>query len=140
VLNPPHRFAKSMVPERLSLRYQRLIGLLEGKSDIENDPLRAMNDLIAIKQCKIALSPVAMPNLFIIGNEVAYEGMKRTGSGGFDMTHCETSPEELNDIIKKFDKFFKESHDEMISTHPPDGCLLEQLKKFYNEAMAYAKL
>ena len=140
VLNPPHRFAKSMVPERLSMRYRRLIGLLDGNSDIENDPLRSAYDLIAIKQCEIALSPVPMPNLFIIGNEVAYEGVKRTGAGGFDMTHCETSPEELNDIIKKFDKFFQESNNEMNSKHPPDGHLIEQLRKFYNDAIAYANM
>lgn len=140
ILTPPHRFAKSMLPDRLSMRYKRLIGLLEGKSEIETSSLTPEDDLKAIKQCDIVLTPVSTPNFFIIGDEVAYEGMKRTGSGGFDITHCETSTEGMEDIIKKFDKFFKESHDEMISTHPPDGRLVEQLKKFYAEAMSYAKM
>jgi len=42
-----------------------------------------------------------MPNVFIIGETVAYEGMKRGGTGGFEMTHCETSAEGLRELIQQ---------------------------------------
>jgi hypothetical protein len=32
VLNPPRRFAQGLLPERLRVRYARLIGVLEGRS------------------------------------------------------------------------------------------------------------
>ena len=54
-----------------------------------------------------------MPNVFIIGNEVAYEGMKRGSTGGFEMTHCETNADGLNDLIVQYDRFFEESRLEM---------------------------
>lgn len=75
-----------------------------------------------------------MPNVFIIGQEVAYEGMKRGGSGGFEMTHCETNTEGLRELIHEFEQFFEDSRRDMIRTHPPDGRLIEQLKRFYQEA------
>jgi hypothetical protein len=75
-----------------------------------------------------------MPNLMIIGDEVAYEGMKRSNAGGFEMTHCETDPHELRELAKQFDKFFSESKIEMARSHPPNGGLLEQLRAFHREA------
>src|SRR5262249_48471268 len=114
-------------------RYRRLIGLLEGKSDIRNRNAAAQ-DLKAIKRCEITLSPVPMPNVFILGETVAYEGMKRGGAGGFEMTHCETRKAELAILIQQFDDFFSESRKEMIRTHPPDGRVLEQLRQFFKEA------
>ncbi|EKD33627.1 MAG: hypothetical protein ACD_75C02639G0003 [uncultured bacterium] len=134
VINPPRRFAQAMLPERLRVRFERLIGLLEGRSDIADDPQAVGEDLAAIKQCEFVLSPVPMPNLFIIGEMVAYEGMKRGGSGGFDMTHCETSADGLRDLIQQFDRLFDDSRRDMVRTHPPDGRLVEQLKIFYSEA------
>ncbi len=134
VLNPPRRFTQAMQPERLRVRYKRLISLLEGRSDIRRNPKTTAEDVRAMKQCEFALSPVPMPNVFIIGEEVAYEGMKRGGTGGFEMTHCETSAEGLSELINQFDRFFEESHDEMVRAHPPDGRLAEQLRKFYREA------
>ena len=134
VLNPPRHFTKAMLPDRLSARYDRLVGLLEGRSDIVHNRTAAAADLKAIKQCEFVLSPVPMPNLFVIGNGVAYEGMKRSSAGGFDMTHCETSADELEELIEQFDRFFEESKNEMIRSHPPDGALLEQLRAFYLEA------
>ncbi len=134
VINPPRRFAQAMLPERLRVRFERLIGLLEGRSDITDDPQAAIEDVAAIKQCEFVLSPVPMPNLFLMGEMVAYEGMKRGGTGGFDMTHCETSADGLRDLIHQFDRFYDGSCRDMIRTHPPDGRLLEQLKIFYREA------
>ena len=134
VINPPRRFAQALLPERLQVRFARLIGLLEGRSDITDDPQVAEEDLAAIKQCEFVLSPVPMPNLFLIGEMVAYEGMKRGGTGGFDMTHCETSADGLRDLTQQFDRFYDGSRRDMIHTHPPDGRLLEQLKNFYREA------
>jgi len=139
VLNPPRRFARAMLPERLRKRYERLIGLLEGRSDIPDDPQAAAEDVTAIKQCEFVLSPVPMPNLFIISNVVAYEGMKRGGTSGFNMTHCETRPEGLREMSQQFDIFFDESRREMVRAHPPDGHLVDQLRDFYEEAVAVSR-
>ncbi len=134
VINPPRRFFQEMLPERLRVRFERLIGLLEGRSDIVDDHQAANEDLIAIQQCEFVLSPVPMPNVFVIGAIVAYEGMKRGASGGYDMTHCETSADGLRDLIQKFDRLFDDSRRDMVRNHPPDGQLLKQLKSFYREA------
>jgi len=134
VLNPPRHFTKAQMPDRLSARYRRLIGLLEGRSDIKRNPNAAAEDLKAIKQCEFVVCPVPMPNLMIIGDEVAYEGMKRSNAGGFEMTHCETEAHELRELAKQFDKFFDESKIEMARSHPPHGGLLEQLRAFHREA------
>jgi hypothetical protein len=125
-----------MLPERLSARYERLIGLLEGRSDSRLGTRAAREDLVAIKRCQFTLTPVSMPNLFIIDDKVAYEGVKRAGKGGYDMTHCETATEAVRELVKEFDRFFDESHREILHTHPPDGCIAEQLRGFYEEANA----
>jgi hypothetical protein len=135
VLNPPRRFAKAMLPERLRVRYQRLIGLLEGRSDLV-DRQAAEADLRALRECEFTLSPVPMPNVFIIGESVAYEGMKRAGTGGFEMTHCETRAEGLFELIKQFDQYFDDSRRDLARAYPPDGRLLEQLRRFFDEATA----
>src|SRR5439155_702912 len=83
---------QALMPERLRDQYKRLIGLLEGNSDIRRDSRMAAKDVKAMKQCQFALSPVPMPNVFIVGDTIAYEGMKRGGTGGFEMTHCEKNP------------------------------------------------
>ena len=140
VLNPPRRFTQAMLPERLRARYERLIGLLRGRSDISNDAQAAADDLVAITHCKFTLSPVPMPNLFIIGESVAYEGMKRAGTGGFEMTHCETTADGLREMIRQFDRLFEDSRDEMVRAHPPDGRLAEQLQNFYEEAMGLRRM
>ncbi len=134
VLNPPRRFARSMQPDRLCARYKRLIGLLEGRSDIRRDPKAARDDLRAIERCLFVLSPAPMVNLFILGRQVAYEGMKRGGTGGFEITHCDTSAEGLRELIEMFDTFFEDSFHEMVRAHPPDGRLTEQLHSLYDEA------
>ena len=133
ILNPPRRFSQNTLTERHRLRYERLIGLLEGTSDIVDDPKAAEEDIAAMKQCEFLLSPVPMPNLFIIGEIVAYEGIKRTNSGGFEMTHCEKSPSEIRELIQQFDLLFEDSKRDMMRNHPPDGQLLEQLKNFYRQ-------
>jgi hypothetical protein len=134
VLNPPHRFTQAQLPDRLTARFSRLIGLLEGRSDIPGNPEAAVEDLKAIENCQFALSPIPMPNILILGNEVVYEGMKRGNAGGFDMTHCETEPAVVKHFIEDFDRFYEESHREMCRANPPDGCLLEQLKKSFRDA------
>jgi hypothetical protein len=134
VLNPPRRFKQSELPERLRVRYERLIGLLEGRSDIRRNPKAAAEDVKAMGQCQFVLSSVSMPNLFIIGDQIAYEGMKRGNTGGFEMTHCETTGEGLTELIGQFDAFFDESRREMVRAHPPDGRLADQLRHFYREA------
>jgi hypothetical protein len=68
------------MPERLRVRFERLMGLLEGRSDNVDDSNAAAEDLDAMKQCEFTLTPVPMPNLMIIGDQVAYEGMKRSGT------------------------------------------------------------
>ena len=136
VLNPPRRFAQSMLPERLRARYERLIGLLEGRSDIDDDSVAAAEDIKAMEQCDFALSPVPSPNLFLIDEVVAYEGMKRGGAAGYEMTHCEKSPNALRDLIQQFDRLYEDSHRDMVRRRPPDGQLLEQLKFIYREATA----
>jgi len=135
LLNPPRKFAKAMLPDRLSVRYRRLIALLEGKSDCTSDPIAANDDLAAIQNCEFALTPVPMPNLIIIGETVAYEGMKRGATRGFEMTHCETSLDRIREMIKQFDRTFEDSRAEMVQAHPPDGRLVEQLRRFLDEAM-----
>jgi len=136
ILNPPRRFAKAMLPERLHIRYERLIGLLEGRSDITNDDAVARADLDAIQRCEFVLTPVPMSNLIIIGETVAYEGMKRGGSSGFEMTHCETSSHGLRELIQQFDRLFDDSRNAMLRTHPPDGRVCDQLRAFFQEAKA----
>jgi hypothetical protein len=123
-----------MHPERLRARYERLIRLLEGNSDIAGDPQAVADDVAAMKQCAFVLSPVPMTNLFIIGESVAYEGMKRGGAGGYEMTHCESNVQALREHILQFDSLFDHSLRDMVRTHPPDGRLLEQLRIFYREA------
>jgi hypothetical protein len=139
VINPPRRFTQAMLPERLRVRYERLIGLFDGHSDILGDPQLAAEDVDVMKQCEFALSPVPMPNVFIISDCVAYEGMKRGGTGGFEMTHCETSADALRELIRQFDRFFEDSRQEMLTSHPPDGRLGEQLRGFYREAISAGK-
>jgi hypothetical protein len=121
-------------PGRLRVRYRRLIGLLQGESDIRRNRPKAARDVDAIKHCRFALSPVPTPNLFIIGDVIAYEGMKRGGTGGFEMTHCETDPVGLQKMIEQFDLFFEESHKETLRLHPTTRDLGKQLQKFYDEA------
>ncbi len=136
ILNPPRRFAKTMLPTRLRKRYQRLIGLLEGCSDITNNPQGADEDLAVMKQCEFVLTPTPLPNFFIIDKTIAYEGMKRRGTAGFDMTHCEISADGIKDMITHFDQLFNDSLHEMVRTHPPDGRFAEQLNAFYREAVS----
>jgi hypothetical protein len=134
VINPPRRFAHALIPARLCIRYQRIIGLLQGRSDITDDPKSAQKDMTAMRQCEFTLSPVPMPNLFIIGEIIAYEGMKRGGGGGFEMTHWETDKAELHQLIDQFDSFFEDSKRDMKHIRPPDGCIAQQLQEFYDEA------
>jgi hypothetical protein len=134
VLNPPRRFAQPALPERLVVRYQRMIGLLEGRSDIVGDPEAARRDVNAMRQCEFALTPIPMPNVFIIGEQVAYEGMKRGVAGGFDRTHCETNAEALRELVRQFDRFFEDSRLDMVRTHPPDGLVADQLRACYRDA------
>lgn len=136
ILNPPRRFAQSMLPIRLCRHYERLIGLLEGRSDITNCPDDASEDVNIMKQCDFVLTPISMPNIFIIGETVAYEGMKRRGTAGFDVTHCETSRDGLSEMINNFDKLYEDSRLEMIRIYPPDGRVVEMLKTFYHEAIS----
>jgi hypothetical protein len=136
VLNPPRRFPPSMSPERLSARYDRLIALLEGGSDHRRGSVAAREDKLAIKQCEFTLTPVSMPNLFIIDDKVAYEGLKRGGKGGYEMTHCEAGADAVRELVKEFDRLFDESQREMLQTHPRDGRIAEQLRGFYEEAKA----
>lgn len=137
VLNPIRRFPKGMLPDRLRVRYERLIGLLQGRSDIRRNPRMAARDLKAFKQCQFVLSPVPMPNLLIIGDTVAYEGMKRAGTGGFEMTHCETNPAAVQEMIGQFDEFFDESHEDTSIAHPTSKALAESLQRFLDEALAH---
>ena len=134
ILNPPRRFAQAMLPQRMQARYRRLIGLLKGRSDIRRNPRAAREDVQAMSRCEFALSPVPTPNLFIIGNKVAFEGMKRAGTAGFEMTHCETSSEGVRELVEQFDNNFEQSRQDMIQIHPPDGRLAEQLQKFCDDA------
>jgi hypothetical protein len=135
VLNLPRpAFSGAPLPPRLLARYKRLIRLLEGGSDIENDPAGAAADMEAMKQCDFVLSPVPMPNLIIIGESVAYEGMKRGGVSGFEMTHCETSPSALKELIGGFDGFFERTRKAMDHAKPPDG-LLGQVRSLYKSAL-----
>lgn len=135
VLNPPRRFAQEMQPARLRARYERLIGLLEGRSDLLSGNADA--DVAAMARCRFALSPVPMPNLLIIGDRVAYEGIKRGGAGGFDLTHCETDPTALAKMTQQFDAFFNGSHRDMVRSHPPDGQVVGQLKAYLQEALSH---
>lgn len=134
VLNPPRRLTKGMLPERLRVRYERLIGLLEGRSDITDDAEAYQNDLAAMQRCEFALTSVPMSNQIIIGEMVAYEGMKRGGTRGFEMTHCETEQRCLKELIEQFDRLFEESRGEMHRAGPPDGTIVRQLREFYQEA------
>ena len=128
LLNPPRRFAKSKLPDRLMARFRRLIGLFESKSDIEN-PDAAKEDLEAMKHCEWAVNPIASTNLLIIGDNVAYEGIKRGGTRGFERTHCETNPDAIEKLIEDFDAHFADC----IETQQQD--VGSQLKSFYEEAM-----
>lgn len=134
VLNPPRRFGQAQLPERLQVRYRRLIGLLEGRSDIRRKPKAAADDLRALKQCEFAFSPVAMPNLFIVGKHVAYEGMKRAAIAGFERTHCETDPEGVRELIENFDHYFEDSRRELLRSHPSDVHLARLLRQCYKDA------
>lgn len=137
LLHPPRRFAQQrLIPVRLRVRYERLLGLLDGRSDIEHDAKAAEEDVAAMEQCEFLLTPVPTPNLFIIGDRVAYEGMKRAGKPGFEMTHCATNPEDLRELIDQFDRLFDETRHEMQRTHPPDGRVGQQLRMFYTEAIS----
>jgi hypothetical protein len=136
ILNPPRRFAQARLPIRLRIRYERLIGLLEGRSDLKDCCQEALEDIAVLKHCDFVLNPIPMPNLFIIGETVAYEGIKRSVATGFEMTHCEKDSDVLKEMITYFDQLFEDSRLEMIRTHPPDGAILEQLKAFYHEAVS----
>ncbi len=135
IINPPRKFAHSMYPARLEARYRRMIKLLEGGSDVSDDPDAVALDRAAMQQCDLVLSPVPVPNLWIIGDSVAYEGMKRGGSGGYPVTHCETDRERVKEMIENFESFFQLSRQDTERTYPPDGRILEQMREFFAEAM-----
>ncbi|MBX7169262.1 MAG: hypothetical protein K1X74_23215 [Pirellulales bacterium] len=128
VLNPPRGFPEGMLPQRLRDRYARLIGLLQGTSDIQDDPVAAQADLAAIDRCAIALTSVPLPHLVLLGEDVAYEGLKRGATHGFEMTHCERNISQIREMIVQFDQLFDSSRGEMLRSHPPDGRLVEQLR------------
>ncbi len=136
VLNPPRRFARSMKPRRLRARFQRLIRLLEGHSDIKGNPKAAADDIKAIRRSQIALSPVASPNLLIIGDQVAYEGMKRGGTGGFEMTHCEKNREAVRQLIRQFDQHFDQSRRDMKRRGGSRRTVVSELRRYLREATA----
>jgi hypothetical protein len=131
VLNPPRSFPGSPLSERHQARYRRLIGLLEGRSDIAVDSGESDADLAAIARCEFVLWPVPMPNLLILGDRVAFEGIKRSGGGGFDMTHWETSPDGIRTLTESFDRLFAFARDEGSRLFPPDGQVLERLRGFF---------
>jgi hypothetical protein len=128
LLHPPRRFTHRMLEERLQVRYQRLIGLLEGRSDITADKSQAREDLKAMAHTTIRLTPVPMPHLLVIGNKVAYEGMKRGGSRGYAMTHCETDRQAVEGLADHF----KEC--DAGTRHLQSAHLAEQLTAFLREA------
>jgi hypothetical protein len=132
VLNPPRQFATLMLPERLKVRYERLIGLLEGRSDIVNDRNAAQEDIVTIERCDFALTSVPMPNLIILGETVAYEGMKRGGTRGFEMTHCETERISILELIEQFEQLFEQSGGGTITRDQA----ARQLRTFYSGAIA----
>ena len=72
-----------------------------------------------------------MPNLFMIGDLVAYEGMKRGGKKGFDMTHRETHKDALHDMATQFDDLFHRSQQ-----NTPGNKVLAELHGFYDQALA----
>ena len=129
LLNPPRILARQMVPERLMARYRRLIDLLQGRSDLKGKA--AKNDLKAMQNCQWALNPVPMPNQMILGEEVAYEGFKRSGRRGFDRTHCETSPKAIKELVEAFDSHF----DDCVELGKNQN-LAQTLQDFYDEAIA----
>jgi hypothetical protein len=135
LLHPPRRFTRRMLDERLKSRYERLIGLLEGRSDFAGDTAHVEADLKAMKRCEFLVTPVPMPHLFVIGNQVAYEGMKRGGSRGYAMTHCETDLQAVQKIIEDFDMHFAECRELQGNTHAQGNSVAVQLKAFLREAM-----
>jgi hypothetical protein len=135
VLNPPRQFAKAMGPDRLRARYRRLIGLLEGRSDSVGSRKGAQADVKAIGRCDFALTPVPMTNLFIIGDRVAFEGIKRGGVGGFEISHCETRPETVTALVHQFDRLFDESREEMLRGCPSSARTREHERKFFAEQL-----
>ena len=123
----------------MQARYKRLIQLLETRRGTNRKPMGWAMVQKVIKQCEFVISPVPMPHLFIIGDRVAYEGMKRGGSSGFGMTHCENNPDALKPMIEQFDRFFASSREDMILARPPDGQVAKQLHEFYEEAMRFER-
>ena len=115
-------------------RYQRLIRLLELRANAGSIASADQNDRMAIENCAFALSPVPMPNLLIVGNTIAYEGMKRGTARGFEKTHCETDPNAVTELIKDFERVYQASCLENERTHPPDCRLLERLREYLFEA------
>jgi len=136
VLNPPRQFAQTLSPPRLRARFERLIGLLEGRSDIRDSKTAAADDVKVMKRCHFTISPVPMPNLFVIGERVAYEGVKRGGTPGFAMTHCETESNALRDLITKFDELFEVSERERIRLNTARRPVVHQLREIYQLAVA----
>lgn len=138
ILLPPRRFAQAMLPDRLTARYQRFIRLLEGRSDFPQGSEAATEDIRAMQQCDFVLTPIPSPNVMIIGDSIAYEGLKRGGGPGFERTHYETDSDVLKEMIQQFDRFFENSREDMVRTHPPDGRLLQQLIDCYSDATGRA--
>ncbi|MCA9082002.1 MAG: nucleotide-binding protein, partial [Planctomycetaceae bacterium] len=136
---PPRRVANEELPERLKIRYRRLIGLMEGKSDsltrsdkqLDQQAMQAM----MTNRCEFALTSVPSPNLFIIGNQVAYEGFKRGHSPGFARTHRETNPQAIAQWIAQFDDLFLQCESDTKRREPVDGGVLQQLKHCYELVM-----
>lgn len=134
IIMPPRRIGSEELSERLKRRYQRLIALLEGGSDFPAGSEEARLDQLAIRNCEIVLAPVPSPNLMIIGNQIAFEGIKRGGQAGFSRTHCETNPTVIHDMITQFDEHFAHCKNDLIRRESVDGLLLDQLKRCYQQA------
>jgi hypothetical protein len=136
VLNPPTQYAPGRDWRRLDIRYQRLIGLLEGRSD-QTNPVQATADLAMMKQCEFVVTEIPHPNTLILGDVVVHEGIKRGSGRGFEMTYRITVKSEVRRATTDFEDLFNKATQRSLSeSNDLRQAAITQLKELHKKYLS----
>jgi hypothetical protein len=95
-------------PDRLRERWDRLLEFLhrEGKF---------------MERLRVAIAPVPGPNLLFIGEEVLFEGHKRSLEGGFGFTMVYTDRTVVRKRVEAFDSLLQSAEEFTLRGYVPEG-------------------
>lgn len=128
-LSPPLVFTREAAQSRrLILRYERLIRLLrreEPHSDF-------------MSRCTFVWRRIPMPHLLILGEAVAYQGLKQRPVRGFHLTHVETNRARLREMINEFDRSM--NHARVYRTEAEHQAFARLLRTLLDKAIELANV